>query len=249
MCLLGRIGAIGGESPMGGAVVFQTGLAEQTGSQPICDSMVIGPNIRPSVAPWHMSLTMRLRLMVLAAPFVALASPCFAEPSTAIPVKNPPAQQNSLVDMLALMSGHCKTLKVAGRPFACKTVAFAHDDKGRVNFAVAVDDPSDENHVVSFSGENGKRADDNSYELPVDRMLLNSKNRPKVDGLPVPAAQTSTGTCRQTGNFAARKVNDDTCSATDSEGRTYELLFVSDGTPVSVRRIRQSSPSIQDPFK
>ncbi|MBR1091616.1 hypothetical protein JQ621_29510 [Bradyrhizobium manausense] len=192
---------------------------------------------------------MRLRRPVLATILVCLASPCFAESSTAIPVKNPPAQQNSLVDMLALMSGHCKTLKVAGRPFACKTVAFAHDDKGRVNFAVAVDDPSDENHVVSFSGENGKRADDNSYELPIDRMLLNSKNRPKVDGLPVPAAQTSTGSCRQTGNFAARKVNDVTCSAIDSEGRTYELLFVSDGTPVSVRRIRQSSPSVQDPFR
>jgi hypothetical protein len=177
------------------------------------------------------------------------ASLCFAESSAPIPVNNPPAQQNSLMDMLALMSGHCKTFKVAGRAFRCKTVAFAHDDKGRVNFAVAVDDPSDENHVVSFSGENGKRADDNSYELPVDRMLLNSKNRPKVDGLPVPAAQSSTGSCRQTGNFAARKVNDVTCSATDSEGRSYELLFVSDGTPVSVRRIRQSAPSIQDPFR
>ncbi len=235
---------------MGGAVVFQSGLAEQTGSQPICGSMVIGRNFRPSVAPWHMSLTMRLRRPVLAALLVLAASPCFAESSSAIPINNnPPAQQNSLMDVLALMSGHCKTLKVAGRPFACKTVAFAHDDKGRVNFAVAVDDPSDENHVVSFSGENGKRADDNSYELPVDRMLLNSKNRPKVDGLPVPAAQTSTGSCRQTGNFAARKVNDVTCSATDSEGRKYELLFVSDGTPVSVRRIRQSSPSFQDPFK
>jgi hypothetical protein len=102
---------------------------------------------------------------------------------------------------------------------------------------------------VSFSGENGKRADDNSYELPIDRMLLNSKDRPKVDGLPVPAEQASTGTCRQTGNFAAKKVTDVTCSATDSEGRRYELLFVSDGRPVSVRRIRQSSPSIQDPFK
>jgi len=211
--------------------------------------MVIGRNFRPSVAPWHMSLTMRLRRPVLAALLISLASPCFAESSTAIAVNSPPAQQNSLVDMLALMSGHCKTLKVAGRPFACKTVAFAHDDKGRVNFAVAVDDPNDENHVVSFSGENGKRADDNSYELPVDRMLLNSKNRPKVDGLPVPAAQTSTGTCRQTGNFAAKKVNDVTCSATDNEGRKYELLFVSDGTPVSVRRIRQSQPSVQDPFK
>lgn len=180
---------------------------------------------------------------------MALASPCFAETSKPIPVNNPPAQQNAFIDLLALMSGHCKTFKVAGRPFACKTVAYAHGDKGRVNFAVAVDDPSDDGHVVSFSGENGKRADDNSYELPIDRMLLNSKHRPRVDGLPVPAEQTSTGVCRQTGNFAARKVNDVTCSATDNQGRKYELLFVSDGTPVSVRRIRQSAPSIQDPFK
>ncbi|MET4389293.1 hypothetical protein ABIB73_005064 [Bradyrhizobium sp. F1.4.3] len=196
---------------------------------------------------------MRLRRPVLAATLTVLipafASPCFAESSTAIPVNNPSAQQNSFVDLLALISGHCKTLKVAGRTFACKTVAYAHGDKGRVNFAVAVDDPTDENHVVSFSGENGKRADDNSYELPIDRMLLNSKDRPKVDGLPVPAEQTSTGVCRQTGNFAAKKVNDVTCSATDNEGRKYELLFVSDGKPVSVRRIRQSAPSIQDPFK
>lgn len=192
---------------------------------------------------------MRLCRPALAAALLALASPCFAETSAPIPVNNPPAQHNALVDLLALMSGHCKTLKVAGRSFACKTVAYAHADMGRVNFTVAVDDPSDANHVVSFSGENGKRADDNSYELPIDRMLLNSKDRPKVDGLPVPAEQISTGVCRQTGNFAAKKVNDVTCSATDSAGRRYELLFVSDGTPVSVRRIRQSSPSIQDPFK
>lgn len=205
--------------------------------------MVSGWNLCLSVAPWHMSLTMRLRRPVLAAILVSLASPCFAESSTAIP------GEHSFIDLLALMSGHCKTLKVAGRTFACKTVAYAHGDKGRVNFAVAVDDPSDENHVVSFSGQNGKRADDNSYELPIDRMLLNSKDRPKIDGLPVPAEQTSTGVCRQTGNFAAKKVNDVTCSATDNEGRTYELLFVSDGTPVSVRRIRQSQPSAQDPFK
>jgi hypothetical protein len=197
----------------------------------------------------HASLTMRLPQPVLAAILVSFASPCFAESSTALAVNNPPAQQNSFVDLLALMSGHCKTLKVAGRPFACKTVAYAHDDKGRVNFAVALDDPGDENHVVSFSGENGKRANDNSYELPIDRMLLNSKDRPKVDGLPVPAEQTSTGVCRQTGNFAARQVSNVTCTATDSDGRRYELLFVSDGTPVSVRRIRQSAPSIQDPFK
>ncbi|MEW6151866.1 MAG: hypothetical protein AB1745_28105, partial [Pseudomonadota bacterium] len=114
---------------------------------------------------------MRLRSVALAALLTTLASPCFAEASKPIPVNNPQAQQNAFIDLLALMSGHCKTLKVAGRTFACKTVAYAHGDKGRVNFAVAVDDPSDDSHVVSFSGENGKRADDNSYELPIDRML------------------------------------------------------------------------------
>lgn len=211
--------------------------------------MVMVRSLSAATALWPMSPTMRLCRPVLAALIMGLASPCFAETSKPIPLDNPQAQQDAFIDLLALMSGHCKTLTVAGRPFACKTVAYAHGDKGRVNFAVAVDDPSDDSHVVSFSGENGKRADDNSYELPIDRMLLNSKDRPRVDGLPVPAEQTSTGICRQTGNFAARKVNDVTCSATDNEGRTYELLFVSDGTPVSVRRIRQSAPSIQDPFK
>jgi hypothetical protein len=191
---------------------------------------------------------MRLCRPVLAATLIALASPCFGGSSGVPPVNNAP-EQNSFIDLLALMSGTCKTLKIAGREFACKAVAYAHGDRGRVNFAVAVDDPADDSHVVSFSGENGKRADDNSYELPIDRMLLNSKDRPRVDGLPVPAEQTSTGVCRQTGNFAARQVSNITCSATDSEGRRYELLFVSDGTPVSVRRVRQSAPSIQDPFK
>ena len=193
---------------------------------------------------------MRFPLPAAAAAFIAF--------STAVNCQTPANESlglseminaSSFVDLLALMSGECKTLKIAGQDFGCRTIAYAHADKGRVNFAVVVDDPYDNNHVVSFSGENGKRADDNSYELPIDRMLLNSKNRPKVDGLPVPAAQTSTGSCRQTGNFAAKKVNDVTCSATDSEGRRYELLFVSDGTPVNVRRIRQSSPSVQDPFK
>lgn len=195
---------------------------------------------------------MRLCRPLLAATLVALATPCFAgslaPEANVVAVNNPPDRQ-SIIDLLALMSGRCKTLKVAGREFACKAVAYAHGDQGRVNFAVALDDPTDDNHVVSFSGENGKRADDNSYELPIDRMLLNSKHRPKVDGLPVPAEQTSTGVCRQTGNFAARQVKSITCSATDSSGRSYELLFVSDGTPVSVRRIRQTAPSSHDLFR
>jgi len=153
------------------------------------------------------------------------------------------------IDMYAHISGKCTTLRIAGRDYGCKAVAYFHGQQGRAHFTVVLDDPRDASHIISFSGEKGSREQDNIYELQVDRMLLNSRDRPKVDGLPVPAEQTSTGICRQTGNFAARKVTDVTCSATDSEGRKYELLFVSDGTPVSVRRIRQSAPSIQDPFK
>jgi hypothetical protein len=36
--------------------------------------------------------------------------------------------------------------------------------EGRVNFSVTLDDPADDSHVVYFSGENGKRFDDNSCE-------------------------------------------------------------------------------------
>src|SRR6476661_3898452 len=95
------------ESPMGGAVVFQSGLAEQTGSQPICGSLVVERNFSAAVAPWHTSVMMRLRRPVLAAALATLASPCFAESSAPIPVNNPPAQ-NAFIDLLALMSGHCK---------------------------------------------------------------------------------------------------------------------------------------------
>ena len=34
-------------------------------------------------------------------------------------------------DLWASMSGKCSTLKVAGRDFACKTVAFFHAEQGR----------------------------------------------------------------------------------------------------------------------
>lgn len=204
---------------------------------------------------------MRLSKPFLTVLLIAFAAPSLAGPPTsrippgANPVPpiattaNEPERPELYIDLLALMSGKCPTLKIAGRNFGCKVVAFAHSEKGRVNFAVALDDPSDDAHVISFSGENGKRADDNSYELPIDRMLLNSKDRPKVDGLPVPSEESSTGVCRQFGNFAAKQVSSITCSATDSQGKKYELLFQSDGSPVSVRRVRQSAPTIQDPFK
>ena len=70
----------------------------------------------------------------------------------------------------------------------------------------------------------------------VDQMLLNSKNRPKTDGLPVPAVVRSAGRCVQLGNFATLHVTSVVCSATYRSGKKYELRFESDGSPITVRR-------------
>ncbi len=153
------------------------------------------------------------------------------------------------VDLYALMSGKCPTLEIAGRAFACKAVAYFHTEKGRANFTVALDDPADASHIISFSGEYGHRSQDDLCVLAVDRMKINSKDRPKVDGLPVPAFETSNGACRQDGVFARLQVSSINCTATDRSGRQYQLQFESDGSPIIVRRVRQSEPTIrQDPY-
>ena len=148
-------------------------------------------------------------------------------------------------DLFALMPGRCSTLNVAGRSFACRTVAFAHSTHGRAYFTIALDDPADHNHIISFSGESGRRTDQNLYELPIDRMLLNSKHRPKVDGLPVPVVELSSGMCRQIGNLAMGQVSSITCTASDKNGRQYDLRFESDGSPITLRRVHPSAPSIR----
>jgi hypothetical protein len=154
------------------------------------------------------------------------------------------------IDLYALMSGQCTMLKVDGRDFACKMVAYFHTEKGRADFTVALDDPADDSHVISFSGDNGHRTQENLYVLAIDRMLMKSKERPKVDGLPVPSVQTSSGVCRQIGNFAAGKVSSISCSATDDAGKIYRLQFESDGSPITIRRVRASEPTIrQDPYR
>jgi hypothetical protein len=160
-------------------------------------------------------------------------------------VANDLSPQQPDTDLFALMSGRCSTLRVAGRDFACRTVAYAHSTHGRAYFTIALDDPADHNHIISFSGENGRRNTENFYELPVDRMLLNSKHRPKVDGLPVPFVELSAGVCTQLGNFAAGQVSSIACSATDKNGKQYELRFESDGSPITVRRVRSGPPTIR----
>jgi hypothetical protein len=188
---------------------------------------------------------MRLCWQIVAAAVFLAAAPSIAEPFNgsaryAEDVANELKPQEPDTDLLALMSGKCSTLKVAGRDFACTTVAYAHSTRGRAYFTIALDDPADHNHIISFSGEDGRRTEDNLYELTVDRMLLNSKNRPKVDGLPVPSAELATGLCRQFGNVSTKQISSISCSATDKNGKKYELQFDSDGSPIKVRRLRQS---------
>ena len=199
------------------------------------------------------SMTMRLRWQVFAAATMFFATPSVAEPlygsqifasdvfetipRLVVLVSNETKAREPDTDIFALMSGKCSTLKIAGRDFGCRSVAF-FNGQGRTNFTIALDDPTDDSHIISFSGENGRR-EGNLYELPIDRMLLNSKDRPKVDGLPVPFAEFSTGICKQLGNFTTGQVSSISCIASDKHGKRYELQFESDGSPMTVRRVRQ----------
>jgi hypothetical protein len=178
------------------------------------------------------SLTMRLCWQALAVVLVFPAAPSGAEPTGSrllqqvrnsqpiIAVANEDKRQLPDTDILALPSGKCSTLKIAGRDFACRAVAFFQNEQGRANFVIALDD---------------------LYELQIDRMLLNSKDRPKVDGLPVPVVELSTGTCKQLGNLRTTGISSIACSATDRNGKSYEVRFESDGSPTTVRRIVRSA--------
>jgi hypothetical protein len=183
---------------------------------------------------------------------IAVLGVCLAGSAVAQtrPASTQPEQRPD-IDLYALMSGTCSKLTVDGRDFPCKTVAFFHSEKGRAHFTVALDDPADDSHIIAFSGINGRRSrvQQDLYELPIDRMLLNSKSRPRVDGIPVPATEMSTGVCRQIGTFASLRIASVNCSATDRAGRVYELQFVSDGTPITLRRVLQGAPNIpQDAY-
>jgi hypothetical protein len=185
---------------------------------------------------------------------VRLTSLCFAVSAlflASASAASPQADQTKPeIDLYALMSGSCETLKVAGQDFACKLVGYFHSEKGRASFTVPLDDPTDGTHVISFSGEYGRRTQANLYVLAVDRMELKSKDMPKADGLPVAAVELSDGVCRQLGNFSLGQVSTVSCSATDKGGRSYELQFTSDGSPIILRRVRLSAPTLRaDPYE
>ena len=119
--------------------------------------------------PFQSSLTMRLFWQALAVVLVFPATPSGAEPYGSrllqhvrnsrpiIAVANEDKRELPDTDILALPSGKCSTLKIAGRDFACRAVAFFQNEQGRANFAIALDDPMDGSHIVTFSGDNGRR--------------------------------------------------------------------------------------------
>jgi hypothetical protein len=190
-------------------------------------------------------MMIRLCGQVFAAAITLVAIPSFAEgsetPTRPVAlVLNETKRPEPDIDMFAKMSGKCGKVRIAGRDFACRAVAYFHSLQGRANFTVALDDPADNSHIISFSGENARREQDNLYELSIDQMLLNSKDRPKVDGLPVPFVELSAGICKQVGSFATRQVSSVSCTATDKNGKKYELEFESDGAPIKMTRLRQA---------
>ena len=198
--------------------------------------------VTPRAVSYQPGMTMKLCRQAFALAIIFIAMPARASDEL--------QRQEPDTVIFAMMSGKCSTLKVAGRDLACRAVAFFQTEEGRANFTVAIDDPGDDSHIITFSGDNGRRPEANLYELPIDRMLLKSKDRPKADGLPVPSVESSAGLCKQVGNFVTLELSSITCAATDKNGRKYELQYQSDGTPMAVRRIKRmrvGSPAVS-PF-
>jgi len=102
-------------------------------------------------------LTMRCRRQVFAVAILFLATPSVAEPS----------RQEPDIDMFALMTGKCSTLKIAGRDFACRSVAYFHSQQGRAHFRLRSTTPPT---PVTSSRSRGqrRREQDNLYELSID---------------------------------------------------------------------------------
>jgi hypothetical protein len=175
---------------------------------------------------------------------VALAFICLLTISDTV-IADESEHQAPDIDMFASMAGKCSSVKVADRDFICTSVAFFHSPGGRSSFTVPLNDPDDDSHIVTFSGDKAKR-DQDVYELAVDRMLLKSKDRPKLDGLPVPSVVLASGSCKQIGNFATQRVSSVACAATDANGVKYEFQFDSDGSPIRVMMVRAADPEADE---
>ena len=193
---------------------------------------------------------MRLGRFVLTSVFASLAGSNFAGPVHAGPLVPPtfdrPAGpvvavardgENYDIDLIVAFSGRCTTFRVAGQILPCRAVKYFHGESGRAYFTVAVDDPADKGRIVSFSGDKARRDRSDFYELTIDQVLLNSKQRPLAGGVRVPQVEPSSGTCKQFGDIDSKQITSVSCIATDRAGRTYELQFQTDGQPATVQKI------------
>jgi hypothetical protein len=80
-------------------------------------------------------------------------------------------------------------------------------------------------------------------------MLMQNKDRPKADGLPVALIESATGTCKQIGSFVAKQISSVSCNAVDRNSKKYEFEYESDGGPITVLRISKTTgPPIPSPF-
>ncbi len=182
---------------------------------------------------------MRICRRVIAAAFISLLT------ASGALVADETERHEPDIDMFASMAGKCSSVKLAEQDFVCTSVAFFHSPGGRSSFAVPLNDPDDDSHIITFSGDKAKR-DQDVYELSIDRMLLKSKDRPKVDGLPVPSVVSASGSCSQIGNFAAQHVSSVSCTATDANAVKYEFQFESDGSPIRVMMVRAVDPEMDE---
>lgn len=141
------------------------------------------------------------------------------------------------IDLILGMAGHCTTFRVAGQNLPCRAVKYFHGEGGRAYFTVAIDDPADKGRIVSFSGDTARRDRNDFYELTIDQVLLNSRQRPLAGGLRVPQVEPSSGACKQYGDIESKQIKSISCLATDGAGRAYELQFETDGQPATVQKI------------
>jgi hypothetical protein len=161
-----------------------------------------------------------------------------SEKATPAPVFRVAADdENYDIDMIVAFSGRCATFRAAGQNLPCRAVKYFHGQGGRAYFTIAIDDPTDKGHILSFSGEKARREKNDFYELTIDQLLLNSKERPRVNAVRVPLVKPANGVCRQFGDVEKKLITAVSCVATDRDGLKYELEFEADGKPALVQTI------------
>jgi len=73
---------------------------------------------------------MRLCGQILAVAMTCLATSAVSQTIAPPPISGAMEHHDPDIDIYALMSGKCTTLKVAGRDFPCRAVGFFHSEKG-----------------------------------------------------------------------------------------------------------------------